>query len=142
MRRIIEFHGKPQATGGVTPYGVFQGEAPAWRGARAEVLVVDCLNNWESEKRREGDSFEIEGDLQSVRAALTQALAILDASESSERARIEQQVARAMVCPRCGRWADPVSERHGDGQGGECYGLLDARARLAQEDATRERDGA
>lgn len=134
MKIVFEFYGKhPQASATADAYSCGRvDEPPQWRGFRAEVLIVDCLD-WESdEKRREGDCLHIEGDGEAVKAALTAALRLLEINEQHARDHVMKEIARTRICPSCGTYADALNPWHGDGKGNACYGLLDQRKALVQ----------
>jgi hypothetical protein len=131
MRIVFELHGKtPQVNASVDAYHFGAvANPPQWRGSRAEVLIVDCID-WESEDRREGDGIHIEGDTAAIRRALTDVLQLLEANEAVAKEQAEIELARYKRCPSCGTYADAKAEWHGDGHGKACYGLLDERKAL------------
>ena len=89
MKHVFEFYGKkPQATGGGSRYvGANQHE---WTGFRANVLVCDTNGTGD-----QGDSLYLEGDGDSLRAALLAALSIVDFVEKIERDRLAERIAKS-----------------------------------------------
>lgn len=129
MRRIIRIDGEAHVSASVHAYGGTVHDKHPWRGARAELLIVDCIE-WDKDSRREGDVIEFEGSADALRRMLVDALRILDINEKYAKEREARICARSVDCPRCGTFADPMNEWHGNGHGRACYGLSAKRLEL------------
>lgn len=135
MKFVYDLEGKsPQVSATTHAFNteVYTTPPRFWNGSRAEILIVDCID-WENdEKRREGPSLHIEGDTAALRAAFQSIIEQLDLCDGFAKEEKAALVVRSMLCPLCYRWNDPLAPWHGDGKGKRCYGLLDQRKELVQ----------
>jgi hypothetical protein len=131
MKYIFEIEGEASAHISLDPYsfGSVLDPPKAWNGARCELLIVDLID-WNTPERKEGDSFRIEGSADAIREMLTSALSQLDLLEEVNKEHKLATFNRIMKCPRCGAYADPLWEEHGNGHGMRCYGLSKERLAL------------
>jgi hypothetical protein len=132
MRIIFDIEGQAQVTASLHPYSSPIDKKPAWNGARCELLMVDCID-WNKDSRREGDAIHIEGSVDTIRKMLVDALQMIDFNLKVHQERHAEICDRSMLCPTCDKWADPMSEWHGDGKGHACYGLQHERVRLVTD---------
>jgi len=109
MKHVFQFYGKePQVSGTGRPYTQAINEPPRWRGFQADILMVDSSQATEDGKRPffEGDSIYIEGDGDSIRKALEDALSAIKGIEQLAREDYERQAARTTQCEVCHGWVE------------------------------------
>jgi hypothetical protein len=140
MRIVFDFNGDDsQSSASVSAYSTCRQDQPSqWGGSRCELMIIDLIDWKSDEHRREGDVIYIEGDTASIKAALREALNIVELNEELVRERTEKRIAEEQQCSLCGYWVHPRDEWHADGHGYRC-GTPESTNALAERGRIRRR---
>jgi hypothetical protein len=110
MRIVYEFHGKdPCVSGGGSLYALRIDRPPEWPGFRVELVLCDTEQPKDGKPFFEGDAIHWEGDGDTIRNALKQALSIVDFAEQHALEQFAKQMDRTERCPQCGCWVERLS---------------------------------
>lgn len=120
MRIIHELYGRPQTTASGHAYHGSIKSPPKWTGAHVDVLICDAPKNPVA-PNFEGDSIYIEGNIESVKQGLRDALVAIEGLEQVLREEFEANAAKHTQCSKCSCWRIPGNV-HGDGAGKTCDG--------------------
>lgn len=107
MRIVFDFHGKdPFVGGGGELYANSIVKPPEWPGFRVELVICDTDQAQDGKPFSEGDAIHLEGNGDTLREALTQALSVVDHAEQYAREQFARRVARTEQCAQCGCWIE------------------------------------
>jgi hypothetical protein len=132
MRIVYDFHGKHPCVGGSGHlYGNSIIKSPEWPGFSVSLTICDTDQPRDGGEFREGDCIHWEGDGETIKEALRQAMSIVETVEQFERDRFDKRVANTVQCPQCGCWI----ERRPDGKLSSHHAVLTEGRPLCPEGA-------
>lgn len=111
MRIVFDFHGKdPTAGGSGSLYGNSIVKPPEWPGFSVDLVICDAEQPRNGDPFWEGDTIHLEGNGETIREALKQALRIVDTVEKIAREQFVRRVARTHQCVTCKCWLELTRE--------------------------------
>lgn len=107
MRIVHEFHGKdPCVGGGGNLYANDIRKKPEWPGFSVDLVICDTTQPKENREFWEGDTIHLEGNGETIREALKQALNVIDFAEKHAREMFAKRLAQTEQCNKCYCWVE------------------------------------